>query len=169
MVKNLRRGRMVLLGLALLGLLLALWRVFSKTKNPPTKANISANASEIFNTLLDAGFTARFAAIVTSQAAFETGGFTSELFIKQNNAFGMMNASGRPNTQLQVLNGFGVYESIEDSARDFVYYWKAANLPQFSSVSEYVDAIKAKGYFTAPVSQYAAGVTRYFNELFPNG
>lgn len=166
MAKKSIGGLMVWLGLAFLGLLLVLFRGLSKTKNPQTGTNSAS--SKIFNTLLDAGFSERFAAIVTSQAAFETANFTSRLFIEQNNAFGMKDASGRANTQIAVKNDFGVYASVEDSAKDFVYWWKAANLPQYSSINEYITDIKTIGYFESPVNEYIGGVKRYFNEMFPN-
>lgn len=107
------------------------------------------------------------AEILIAQARHETGNFTSNLFVKSNNAFGMRHPSKRPTTSLgpfaraEGRGGYAHYESLEDSAMDMVLYLRARNIPNYSQVRPYIRHIKKKNYFEDSYYRYAKAVERH--------
>jgi uncharacterized FlgJ-related protein len=92
--------------------------------------------------------------IVKAIAVLESGNFTSELFLKYNNAFGMMRVKRRATTQLATKTLFGHYESIASCVRDMKIHWNLyyAGLSeeqvyeklqrQYAASRDYADKIK---------------------------
>lgn len=65
--------------------------------------------------------------IVFRQAIHETGNFTSELFVKANNLFGMRLAKTRISPAIGEYRGHASYWHFYDSIRDYkmlIDYWK---------------------------------------------
>ena len=65
----------------------------------------------------------RFPHIILAQAHLESGKFTSGIFIKNNNLFGMRQARLRPTTNKGSVNGFAKYDHWRDSVMDYILYY----------------------------------------------
>ena len=135
------------------------------------RKKISMNkAMLIYSTLLLTGLNEKLCRFATAQAGHETAGFTSELFTKYNNAFGM-NYAGQKLASGHV-NEFATYSKPEDSATDFGVWWlKARNnvfsLPLFvDDIESYVAFLKNADYFTAKESDYLGGCVKYYKIYF---
>lgn len=63
------------------------------------------------------------AKIVKAIAVLESGNFTSELFYRNNNIFGMKRVRKRETTQMETATRYGKYESVESCVRDMKIYW----------------------------------------------
>lgn len=102
----------------------------------------------------------------TAQAAFETGIFTSPLFVQANNGFGMKQARTRPTTSLGATStGWASYESFEKSVEDR-YLWDTYNkLTYTNDIKEFIQTIKTKSYFEEPFTQYYNGVRSHYAKL----
>ena len=78
--------------------------------------------------------------VVYSQALIESGHFTSNVFIENNNMFGMKKAYYRPHFQEDYENrGYAVYQNWKRSIDDYALLqaWSYKNL----SNSEYIDKL----------------------------
>lgn len=157
-------------GLILLGLLVLLFTRLLKGKSRPgEKIFINEDLIQsVYNSLISEGFNHFMAQVITAQAAFETGNFTSPLFKENNNLFGMTDGSGRNNKQFGVdLRGFGVYKSIENSITDYRLYYMSQNYPAaYPSIDSYIEDLKSHKYFTADLDLYLNGVKHYYKQFF---
>jgi uncharacterized FlgJ-related protein len=118
------------------------------------------------NTLIENGVNPITATFVFSQAAHETGNFTSYLYFSNNNCFGM-----KPPTTYVVAkgekNGYADYESIEDSAKAMAIYLQAHNLSGgLSTLDQYVNNLYNQNYFEADLQEYLNGVKHFYNLYF---
>lgn len=106
---------------------------------------------------------------ITAQAMHETGIFTSPLFLKYNNAFGMKQPTQRQTTSQGITEtGYASYDSVEDSIKDLALYFEAKNYPEnFETVADYVKTLKDKGYFEATLKSYTNAVTKHLNNVLP--
>lgn len=121
----------------------------------------------VFPRIVEAGFRGELAKYVFSQAAFETGNFTSDILRENNNLFGMKLAVIRPTLATGENRGHATFRDIQDSIKDFALYHKARALNTvFSSVSSYIDTLHKKGYFEADKEQYLNGVKFYYDLYF---
>jgi uncharacterized FlgJ-related protein len=75
----------------------------------------------VFGLIDSAGF--EHPAIVKAIAVLESGHFTSELFRKQSNIFGMRRVVRRETTQLDTDTGYGAYKSFRSCVEDMKIYW----------------------------------------------
>lgn len=71
---------------------------------------------------------------------------------------------------VHIKDGFRAYRSLEDGARDFVSllsrrYAPALEKADRGDVVGYAESLRQHGYYTAPVSEYASGLTRLVGEL----
>jgi len=147
------------------GLLLSLLFVINRRRLK--MSSINENAWEVFGLLLDEGFFFETAKIITAQAAFETGNFTSDIYRENKNPFGMKLPEKRRTTAIGTNRGHAVFNSISDAIRDFYLYYTYVNLPLiFRSVETYVNAINVKGYFSGDVDVYKKGVQYYYKLYF---
>lgn len=110
-----------------------------------------------------------FQEFITAQAMHETGIFTSPLFLKYNNAFGMKQPTQRKTTSKGISeSGYATYASVEDSIADMDLYFQAKQYPDvFANVSEYVIKLKEKGYFEATLKSYTNAVAKHLNAVKP--
>jgi hypothetical protein len=155
-------------GLRLVLLVLVPLLILLKIKNRLTVMNTKKiDASLLTAALMDAGFKAATAKMITAQAAHETGNFTSTLYREFNNPFGMKQPQKRKTTSLGAWYGYATFPDIVQAANDFMYYWINQKLPQtFKNVSEYVDSLQKHGYFEALKSLYLSGVTHFYALYF---
>lgn len=94
--------------------------------------------------------------IITAQSGHETAGWTSNVYLTLDNAFGFGYTGG---------GNYYAYNSIEDSVSDVVN-WLSNNVPGFQNITDpdvYATAIRAKGYFTDNLSTYENGLQNWFN------
>ena len=134
-------------GFILLPLLAWLFLKGLKTTNPPKKM-LTLNETYfhyIFPRIVEAGFQGELAKYIFSQAAFETGNFTSDIFRENNNLFGMKLPVIRQTTAIGVNRGHAIFKDITDSIKDFALYHKARGIaPSFSSITAYIDTFIKK-------------------------
>jgi hypothetical protein len=116
----------------------------------PQKAVTKANRPELNDFIL-------------AQWKFETGNYKSSLFNRANNATGMRIASKRKQVRTGETNGYAVYKDLHQCAEDLGLWFDYVNFPQAKSLREYVEALKQKGYFTAPLEKYYNGVKYYYD------
>jgi len=135
----------------------------------PMLLNLSKE-KEIFDLLKLNGLNDNLSKWATSQAAHETKAFTSNIFLSNNNAFGMKYAGQV--TALGEKSGYAYYYNVENSVKDFVQWYSRhrnniLSLPLvIFNLSDYVKFMKNQKYFEAPESEYLAGCLYYYNLLF---
>jgi uncharacterized FlgJ-related protein len=143
----------------LFGMLLKKWQYQIKM------TTINKIGKEIYQLLIESGFNYNQARFITAQSAHETANFTSYLFTKYNNCFGMtfVNqklASGK-------INEFATYSNIENSLLDYGFYYRLNNYNKvYSTLTDFIKALKEKSYFEAPEQDYLKGVTNFYNLYF---
>lgn len=108
------------------------------------------------------------ASYMVAQSQHETGNYTSDVFKRNNNAFGY---KYYPGSSYQLGSGKGSpegdsyanYASVSDSALE-VAAWIGRRKTQFinvKSVDEYVSVLKKDGYFGDSLSNYLSDVKKY--------
>ena len=119
------------------------------------------------------GLSEQIARFATAQASFETGRFTSPIFLENNNLFGYKYV-GQP-LAVGEARGHAVYAKRADSIQEFVEYWRRrrlrAPLPlRIDTLEQFVTYLKADikpgPYFEAPYSLYLSGTRVHYNEIF---
>jgi len=106
--------------------------------------------------------------IITAQAMHETGLFTSSVFIRNNNAFGMRMPEKRPTRAFgdPDQDGYANYDNLEDSIEDLALWFDFHNIPlKFETVQEFASAIKEKGYYEAPYYAYSGAMNKHYKTL----
>ena len=92
---------------------------------------------------------------VIAQSKVESANYTSDLFKRANNAFGMKNANFRSQLGKSVPGtDYRYYNSLEDSIKDFVLYLDYVNFPIVSDVNSYVRNLKERNYFESDQTDY---------------
>ena len=103
-------------------------------------------------------------------AQFETGDFSSRLFVDNRNAFGMSVPKIRPFTGMPsdiMHEGLPMakYSSTYQSAKDFIQYLTYFNYPtDIKTIDQLVTLMKLKGYFSDNPVKYLLGVKSYLNK-----
>jgi hypothetical protein len=110
-----------------------------------------------------------------AQAAHETGNFTSDAFVRNNNAFGYKPFIGSIWQVIPPPSGanktYAYFKTVEDSARE-VADWIGRRKSSFQNVttlSAFAGALKANGYYEDKVGNYTSGITFWFNSIFRDG
>ena len=85
--------------------------------------------------------------IAYKQALIETGRFTSNLFWRGNNAFGMKMARRRETTATSTVYGHAAYSHWYDSVKDYVL-WQQWYKDRGYSMDNYLDFLQEVGYAT---------------------
>jgi hypothetical protein len=98
-----------------------------------------------------------------AQAKFETGNYTSSLWERANNAFGMRVPEKRRYSRVGVSNNYSVYSSAGQSLYDLFLYYDAVRINDVrpATIEEYAAFLKSKGYFTTSLQQYTEGLKTY--------
>lgn len=121
----------------------------------------------LFNLLIDAGFDATTAKILTAQSAHETGNFTSRIFRNNKNYFGMKLAKKRRTTAEGELFNHAKFANLEDSVKDIRIYFDFVKIATSQeSIERYVDAIYQKNYFEASPEEYKSGMKHFYTLYF---
>ena len=127
------------------------------------------------------GLPENMASFLVGQSANETGGWTSNFFLNNNNGFGYecvpgsryQNgcSSGNADNGVQVGN----YNSIEDSTLELVGWWTRrsrdgrggcpSDLSTIASADQYAQILKDAGYYTSAESSYAANISAWLTKL----
>lgn len=93
--------------------------------------------------------------------------FTSPVYRKNNNLFGMKGATkraqlGSPGTPASDGGAYQKYWTDSQSIRDLFLYFDYVNFPtSVSSPEQYVRELKSRNYFTAPEDQYLLNFKRW--------
>ncbi len=128
---------------------------------------IESPEARIRRVFVDNGISPEFTEILIAQASMESGNFSSRLFVKWNNAFGMRHPTVRQTTSIGAFasaegrTGYASYDSIEDSALDMVLYLRARRIPEYVKVKPYIIHLKKKGYFEDSLKRYTKAVESY--------
>jgi hypothetical protein len=142
-----------------------------KYLNEVTTSKTSVDYSQkVFDILQASGLNDVLSRFATSQAAFESSGFTSSIFKTNNNAFGMK-YQGQVNA-IGEKNGYANYLTVNESVADFVAWYtrhraNILSLPLWiNSLDSYVSFLKNQGYFESDEAVYLAGCQSYYNQIF---
>jgi flagellum-specific peptidoglycan hydrolase FlgJ len=131
----------------------------------------------IYDTLIGQKIPPILAKIVTAQSQFESGNFKSNVFLKDNNAFGYkyvgqkIATKGIPSPASEGDN-YAHYNNVQDSASELANWLKRrrkeGKLPALETITtpaQYSKLIKAAGYYGASENTYTKGITKIFNSL----
>lgn len=150
--------------LLLLILVVGLW-ISLKMLKSQKRVNISNRILNKLNSLPWYG--TEMKKIIISQAAHETGNFTSFIFISNNNLFGMRQPEKRNTTSLGKKNNYASFKDIESCIEDFNIYLEYVSLSKnYYSIKGYCEALKRKKYFEDSTENYIKGVTYFYNLYF---
>lgn len=131
----------------------------------------------IYDTLIGQKIPPTLAKIVTAQSQFESGNYKSNVFLKDNNAFGykfvgQKNATKGIPSPASEGDNYAHYNSVQDSAIEIANWLKRRlkekKLPPFEQITspdQYSKLIKAAKYYGASETTYTKGITKIFNQL----
>jgi len=102
---------------------------------------------------------------VIAQAQLESANFTSDLFKRSNNMFGMKNATSRNQLgHISAMPGddYRVYDSPRQSIEDFLLYLYAVGFPNsVESSFDYANSLKARDYYGISSQEYTVGLNSW--------
>ena len=146
----------------------------------------SENAKKVLQALAAAGAPVTAIPFLMAQVAHETGNFDSNLFRTHNNASGITyTTSGRqkgatrgnplPLNEQPIINGkrvtkyyYARFNSLKDWAVDYLRL-VGKTVQQAKNLDQYATALKNRGYYKAPLSQYAAALRAHYDKLQKSG
>lgn len=107
------------------------------------------------------------ATLLTSQAAFETGNFVSQVYLSNNNAFGMKQPKVRPTTSIGEKGRYANYPTVYDSILDRLLWddYNKVEYPGDTTVKSFTQRLNKLAYFEAPYLEYQNGVNAYCKKL----
>ena len=108
--------------------------------------------------MMQSGFGLSMQSIAVAVAKHETGNFTSSIYRKNHNLFGMKMPVIRETTATGKLGNYAKFENDVDSVKDYILYLDYCNYPRESSVEAYSTLAKEKGYYSAPEKTYLEGL-----------
>lgn len=123
----------------------------------------ATNKSRIYPNEFDVLDTTEFAPIkdlVIAQSKVESANYTSALYKRAFNAFGMKNATKRKQLGYHVTGDpYRHYVNLDQSIRDFLLYLDYVNFPSnVSGPLEYAKELKRRGYFESDLSDYVKAI-----------
>lgn len=152
-----------------------------------TQAEITDYSNRIYNTAIKGtptnpqGLPPFLALLLVSQAKHETGDFSSNAFVQDNNAFGYSYVPGaqwQAGAGIIADNGQPVakYASLENSVGELIdwIYRRVkegkfpANLNTITSPQQYAQLLKDAGYYGDTVQNYTAGLVRWLTDTARN-
>ena len=148
----------------------------------------NANDNLIYTIAINNGFNDKSAKIIVAQARLESANYTSSVFKKNNNAFGMKyigqkyatkgspaplnERTSNPNAN---VNFYAKYNDVGDSAKDLIE--RLLNItrngitPQMlknaSTPEQYATLQKKRGYFGGKVEDYARNLRSILKRITP--
>ena len=100
--------------------------------------------------------------LLKAQARHETGDFTSSLYSRANNMFGMKIPTKRNYVRKGTTAGYSAYTSPKQSLQDMVLLLRHNRFPtDIASVEDYVAQLKADKFFTDDPQNYLRGMKRF--------
>jgi len=128
---------------------------------------INQYGKDLYLLLCYQGFLPDTAKLITAQAAHESGNFTSSIFIVNNNPFGMKHPEVRKTTSLGENRGYAYYMTLESAVQDYWLYYKARKYPYtWKDADQFVEALKERFYFEAPLELYKKAVKHFYKLYF---
>lgn len=105
--------------------------------------------------------------IITAHAMHESGIFTSDIFLDNNNAFGMRLPKLRKTLATGEKNGYAIFNNISDSINDLLLWFNFHNInPEiFDTVADYCTFLKEKSYYSESYLNYSSAVFKHFKTL----
>lgn len=83
-----------------------------------------------------------FPEILLAQAKLESGNYSSSIYKRNNNLYGMKECSERQTIQTSIKNGYGVYNNWQLSVLDRIL-WDASTFMERPTEDEYFEALKS--------------------------
>jgi len=133
--------------------------------------------NQIYNTVIQQGYSDTLAKLIVAQAQNESANFTSPVFIKTTNPFGMtysgqvlacVSAEHQPKSEAGLA--YAKYHDVGVATLDLLAWLNRRqkegdfNITCLQTPDEYAQALKCAGYYTAPESQYSKNIAYYFNQ-----
>ncbi len=131
-------------------------------------------SQRVFETCLINGLDTLTSQLLVAQAKLESASFTSKLFRKHNNAFGLMFQKTRCGFKSLAENGQGfaegrlgysTYYTIEDSTQDVIFFLMCKGTLQFNNPTHYVDWLKSIHYFEADKQVYLNAIRTHLKKV----
>lgn len=129
--------RSILLSVGLIGLIFSInLYLLNENINKEVQNKVEENVfieefcykDSIANLLIE--LKVKYPHIVLAQSILESNNYSSTIFIRNNNPFGMKLAFNRPTTALGIKGGYAYYSSIRESIIDYAFmqafYYKGA-------------------------------------------
>lgn len=136
---------------------------------------------QVYDSVKKRGYSDQAARLIVAQAKHESDNFKSNVFKKSNNPFGMTyagqsgaNASTASQPASEGGTSYAGYNNVE-GATDNLLAWierrksegKFDPATDFGSPEAYAKALKKSSYYTAPISEYSGGLSRYYQPPAP--
>jgi hypothetical protein len=128
---------------------------------------------QIYNTAIADGLPPNMANLLVAQSKHETGNYTSNAYLKNNNLFGYKYVKGAkfqvgPGIKSSESDPYAHYSTINDSVHELTAWIERrqgegkfpVNLTTLSSM-EYAVLLKNCGYFGDPLNNYISGLNHY--------
>ena len=132
-------------------------------------STVSKYGTDLFTYLVAQGFLPETAKMIVAQAAHESANFTSKIFKLNNNPFGMKLPETRFTCAIGENLGHAVYSDMEGAAHDYWLYYNAKKYPFiWKDLDTFIETLKMKGYFEAPLEVYKKAV-KYFYKIYFGG
>ncbi len=117
--------------------------------------------------MLDRDYPIETAKYAVAVSAFETADWTSNIYRKNHNLFGMKLPKVRRTTAVGENLNHATYVNNINSALDFICYLRALDYPRhYNDLYEFVLNMKSKGYFEVDFNHYYAGVQSKYRKYF---
>ena len=122
---------------------------------------------DIMQNAMQFGFGKEAAKAIAAQSAHETGRWSSELFARFNNLFGMKSGGAGANIQTGENSGFATYDDFNGSLLDYCEWCKKNNYPfnDDLNIEQHCQWLKTKKYYEDSFVNYKRSVLSLANEL----
>lgn len=126
------------------------------------------------------GYSTTVAKIIAAQAMHESAKFSSNLFLKNANAFGMKVPSVRKSPYIlsagisapasEGSTPYANYRSLEDSVKDLIHWhsYVKSGLAGIITASQYAAVLKAKGFYGDTSTNYTTALNRHLSTITTN-
>jgi hypothetical protein len=123
----------------------------------------------ILTMLITHGVGYEAAKIILAQAKLESGHFSSDIFLENNNPFGMKQARSRETTAVGTHRGHAVYPTVEHAVKDYILWMQCAGISmQETCPVKYVELLNMKKYFEDSSRRYIRGIQRILQDMAKN-
>jgi hypothetical protein len=129
----------------------------------------------IYDTAIQQGFPEAVAQLVVAQSKHETGNYSSNVFIIDNNAFGYKYVGQKLATKgLSSPEGdyYAHYASVEDSTLELCDWWKrrivegkVSSFADISTADDYAAVLKRCGYYGDSLAVYTSALKKWLSGL----